>query len=119
MLQRSLHIEQRLTPGQCVLQLEGPLVMSTMSQLFDLVRADNARSLIVDLTAVPFVDSAGIGALVAAYVSSQNSGRNLALVGTNDRVRNSLRLAWVEQLFRFFDSVTAAEQSSTTRQPPS
>jgi anti-sigma B factor antagonist len=112
MLQRSLHIEQRLTTGQCVLRLEGALVMSTTQAFEDAVRADNTHSLIIDLSAVPFVDSAGIGALVAAYVSSQNRQRNLALVGVNERVRNSLRVAWVEQLFRFFDSVSAAEDAT-------
>jgi anti-sigma B factor antagonist len=112
MLQRSLHIEQRLTTGHCVLRLEGPLVMTTMTTFEDAVRSEKTRSLIVDLTAVPYVDSAGIGALVGAYVSSQNSGRKLALVAANERVHNSLRVAWVEQLFRFFDSVSAAEQST-------
>jgi anti-sigma B factor antagonist len=108
MLQRSLQIEQRLAEGKCVLRLEGPLVMATMSKLYDMVRADASPFLIIDLTAVPFIDSAGIGALVAAYVTRHNSERKLALVGANERVRNSLKVAWVEQLFRFFDSVEAA-----------
>src|SRR5271165_740176 len=112
MLQRSLHIEQCLTPGQCVLRLEGPLVMSTLSTFDDAVRADKTRCLIIDLTAVPYVDSAGIGALVAAYVSSHCRERSLALVGANERVRNSLRVAWVESLFRFFNSVSAAEDAT-------
>ena len=112
MLQRILHIEKRLTPEQCVLRLEGPLVMSTMQVFDDAVRADNTGSLIIDLTGVPNVDSAGIGALVGAYVSSQNRQRNLALVGVNVLVRNSLRVALVEQLFRFFDSVSAAEDAT-------
>ena len=110
MLQRILHIEKRLATGQCILQLEGPLVMSTMEAFDDAVRADNTGSLIIDLTGVPYVDSAGIGALVGAFVSSQNRERSLALVGVNERVRNSLRMAWVEQLFRFFDSVSEAEE---------
>lgn len=114
MLQRRLHIEQRLTPGQSVLRLEGPLVMSILSTFDDAVRSDRTRSLIIDLTAVPYMDSAGIGALVGAYVSSQNSGRKLALVGANERIRNSLRVAWVESLFRFFDSVSAAEDDTVS-----
>jgi anti-anti-sigma factor len=108
MLQRTLRIEKRLTPDQCVLRLEGPLVMTTLPEFDEAVRADRTRSLILDLAAVPYVDSAGIGALVGAYVSRHNSQRNLALVGVNERIRNSLKMAWVEQLFRFFDSVTAA-----------
>jgi len=93
--------------------------MTTLSAFDDAVRADRTRSLIIDLTAVPYMDSAGIGALVAAYVSSHSRKGNLALVGANERVRNSLRVAWVEQLFRFFDSVSAAEQASAAQQPAS
>jgi anti-sigma B factor antagonist len=112
MLQRTLRIEKRLAEQRCVLQLDGPLVMSTIEAFEDAVRADQTPTLIIDLTGVPYVDSAGIGALVGAYVSSQNRQRNLALVGTSERVRNSLKTAWVEPLFRFFDSVSAAEASS-------
>lgn len=97
-----------------MLRLEGPLVMTTMSALEEAVRAGKTCSLIIDLTAVPYVDSAGIGALVGAYVSSHNGGRSLALVGANERIRNSLRVAWVESLFRFFDSVSAAEDATAS-----
>jgi anti-sigma B factor antagonist len=114
MLQRTLTIEKRRAEGLCVLRLEGALVMSTMEPFDDAVRADNTRLLIIDLTGVAFVDSAGIGSLVGAYVSSQNRQRSLALVGVNERVRNSLKVAWVEQLFRFFDSVSAAEDATAS-----
>jgi anti-sigma B factor antagonist len=77
-----------------------------------MVRADTSRSLIIDFSNVPYVDSAGIGALVGAYVTRQNSGRNLALVGVSERVRNALKVTRVEQFFRFFDSVNAAEDAT-------
>ncbi len=116
MPQRSLTIEQRdgAHPGQRVLRLEGPLLMTTMSEFYDVVRADTSRVLIMDFTNVPNVDSAGIGSMVAAYVNRQNSERQLALVGVNDRIHHALGVAWVDKLFRFFDSVSAAEQASAT-----
>jgi anti-sigma B factor antagonist len=114
MLPRALRIEQQQAarPGQRILRLEGPLLMSTMAEFYDVVRADTSPLLIIDCSAVPYVDSAGIGSLIAAYVNRQNSQRKLALVGVNERVHNSLKVAWVEQLFQFFDSVSAAEQIS-------
>lgn len=87
-------------------------MITTLSEFFDLVRADASRALIIDFTEVAYVDSAGIGALVAAYVNRQNSDRTLALVGVNERIRSALRVAWVEQLFRFFDSVQDAEAAT-------
>jgi len=98
-------------PGQRVLRLEGGLVMTTMFQFQATVRADTSRSLIIDFTKVPYVDSAGIGALVGAYVTRQHGGRSLALVGVSERIHNALKVTHVEQFFRFFDSISAAEQA--------
>ncbi len=113
MPQDFLHIDDQpgSQPGQRVLRLEGGLVMTTMFQFQATVRADTSRSLIIDFTKVPYVDSAGIGALVGAYVTRQHGGRNLALVGVSERIHNALKVTHVEQFFRFFDSISAAEQA--------
>ncbi len=112
MAQDSLRIEDRpgTQPGQRILTLNGALVMTTMFEFQSTVRADTSRCLIIDFTSVPYVDSAGIGALVGAYVTRQNGGRSLALVGVSERIHNALQVTRVEQFFRFFDSVSAAEQ---------
>jgi anti-sigma B factor antagonist len=114
MKQDTLRIEDLpgSNPGQRVLRLDGALVMTTMFEFQATVRADTSRSLIIDFSKVPYVDSAGIGALVGAYVTRQHGGRSLALVGVSQRVHNALSVTRVEQFFRFFDSVEAAEEAS-------
>jgi anti-sigma B factor antagonist len=109
----SLRIEDQpgTQPGQRILRLNGALVMTTMFEFQATVRADASRALIIDFSNVPYVDSAGIGALVGAYVTRQKGGRSLALVGVCDRIHNALNVTRVEQFFRFFDSVSAAEQA--------
>lgn len=97
-------------PGNRILTLTGPLVLTTMFEFQSTVRADQSQLLILDFTNVPYADSAGIGALVGAYVTRQHSKRRLALVGVVERVRHALGVTRVEELFRFFDSVSAAEQ---------
>src|SRR6267154_5934233 len=89
--------------GQRILRLHGALVMTTMFEFRATVRADQSRSLTIDFANVPYVDSAGIGALVGAYVTRQHGGRSLALVGVSDRIHNALNVTRVEQFFRFFD----------------
>jgi len=93
-----------------VLRLDGPLTLANCFEFQNLARADRATSLILDLSAVPYVDSAGIGCLVNGYVSHQNAGASLSLVGVTDRVRTALRVANVEQFFPIFSSVAEAEQ---------
>ena len=113
MREDALAIEDLAGPqsGQRVLRLTGPLVISNMFNFQSMVRADSSPVLIVDFSGVPYADSAGVGALVGAYVSRQKDKRALLLVGVNDRVRAVLKVTHVEQFFRFFDSLTAAEQA--------
>ena len=87
-------------------------MLTTLFDFQDIVRADDTRSLIIDFTDVPYVDSAGVGALVGAYVTHQKNGRTLSLVGVSNRIHNALKVTRVENFFRFFDSVSAAEQAS-------
>jgi anti-sigma B factor antagonist len=101
-------------PGRRVLKLDGPLTLSNFFEFQNLVRAD-LTDRIVDLSGVPYVDSAGIGCLVNAYVSHQSAGKSLCLVGVTDRVRTALRVANVEQFFPMFSSVAEAEQSAAKR----
>jgi len=98
--------------GQRVLRLTGPLIISNLFDFQARVRGSNARALIIDLTNVPYVDSAGIGSLVGAYVTHQKDGRSLALVGVSDRVHNALQVTRVDHFFRFFDTAAEAENAA-------
>ena len=113
MPQDPLSIEDSLGPkdGQRILRLTGPLVMTNLFDFQARVRADNSRTLILDFTQVPYVDSAGIGALVGAYVTHQKDGRTLSLVGVSQRVRNALQITQVESFFRFFPTLAEAESA--------
>ena len=98
-------------PEVRVLRLSGPMVLTNIFDFQSTVRADSSRALILDFAAVPLIDSAGIGALVGAYVNRQKGGRSLSLVGINQRIRQALQVTRVETLFHFFNTVAEAEQS--------
>jgi anti-sigma B factor antagonist len=111
MPQEPLHIEDVSgTPsGQRMLRLRGPIVLANFFEFQSLVRGNTSRHLILDLTGVPYIDSAGIGALVGAYVNHQKDGRSLALVGVTQRVRDAMEVTRVEQFFHFHDTVESAQ----------
>ena len=67
--------------------------------------AGRLLGLVLDFTSVPYVDSAGVGALVGAYVRHQKDGHSLTLAGVNERVRNTLKVTQVENFFQYSDSV--------------
>jgi anti-sigma B factor antagonist len=107
-----LHIEDLGGPdeGHRVLCLTGPLIISNLFQFQSTVRADTSSFLILDLRRVPFADSAGVGALVGAYVT-HNNGRRLALVGVTERVRNAMHVAHIEEFFQFYETTKAAQDA--------
>jgi anti-sigma B factor antagonist len=97
--------------GQRILRLIGPLTMSNLFDFQSKVRTNTSRVLLLDFTGVPYVDSAGIGALVGAYVTHNKEGRGLYMIGVNERVMNALKVTHVEKFFHFVESLSAAEQA--------
>src|SRR5579862_3202233 len=102
--------------GQGVICLRGPLTMENVLPFQNaLRREENAESVILDLSEVPYLDSSGLGSLVSAYVSRQKAGRRVALSGVNERVFRLFEITKVESLFLIFpthDDAVAALSSS-------
>ncbi len=93
------------TDNTRILKLSGPLTIATLFEFQNLVRTNTSPKLIIDFTNVPYVDSAGVGALVGAYVRHQKEGHSITLAGVNDRVRGTLKVTQVDQFFEYVDSV--------------
>jgi anti-sigma B factor antagonist len=98
--------------GIHILRMNGPLTLPNLFGFQSQVRADESRMLLLDFTGVPLIDSAGIGALVGAYVTRQKDGRGLRLVGVNQRIHQALEVTRVENFFHFFGTVAEAEQAA-------
>ena len=64
--------------------------------------------LILDLTALQFMDSSGSGSLIALQRAAHRVGGDLLLAGLNKEVALSLQLARLDKYFRIFNSVEAA-----------
>ena len=114
MPEQPLHIEDLpgSREGVHILRLAGPLTLPNLFGFQSKVRADNSRALILDFTDVPLADSAGIGALVGAYVTRQKDGRSLGLVGVNQRIHQALEVTRVESFFHFYGTVAEAEEAA-------
>ena len=95
--------------GVCTFKLTGPLLLSNLFDFQNRLRAEKSRGLVIDLTDVPYIDSAGIGVLVNCMVSCKNHERTLVLTGVTERVMTVFRITRVDQLFHFADSKADAE----------
>jgi anti-sigma B factor antagonist len=110
MQDKPLQIERIAEPNgtDVVLQIHGPLLLGNFFPLQTAVRADSSNLLIIDVSDMPYIDSAGIGCLVGAHVSREHSGRRLIIVGANERLLTALKVTKVEQLFTFAPTVEQA-----------
>lgn len=88
-----------------VLKLTGPLTIATLYEFQNLVRTNSSASLLLDFSRVPYIDSAGVGALVGAYVRHKKEGHSLTLAGVSERVRGTLKVTQVEHFFDYRDSL--------------
>lgn len=95
--------------GQRVLRFVGSLTVHTLFKFQPAVRAETAPTLILDLTAVPYVDSAGLGSLVGAYIAAQKNKRTLVLVGPNERVSALLTMTHVADMFPTYPTLEQAQ----------
>jgi len=95
--------------GLLTMHLDGPLTIATLFEFQDAVRQPQSNGLILDLAGVPYMDSAGLGAVLGAFVSCQRQGRKFALAGMTRRVLTLFEVARVDALVPRFDTVEAAE----------
>ncbi len=63
------------------------------------------ENMLVDLSAVEYIDSSGIASLVEGYQVSKGLGVDFALIGVSDTAMNVIRLARLDQVFPIFESV--------------
>jgi anti-sigma B factor antagonist len=108
---RTLEIKTRpgVQPGQVVFELVGALELQQVFAFQAQMREDESPVTILDMSAVTYVDSAGIGALVNANVSRQRRGRKFVIAGITDRARSVLDVTKTTQFFEFYGTAAEAE----------
>jgi anti-sigma B factor antagonist len=76
----------------------GPKLRSVLSDLAGRATANGGRNLIVDLTAVRFMDSTGLGVIVKSAGQLRRSERQLRVTGADERVRAVFETAGMSSL---------------------
>ncbi len=95
--------------GAAILRLEGPLTLHTLFDFQDLARKQASPALILDMSGVPYMDSAGLGSVLGVLASCQRHGRGFAVACVNERIRTLFTVGHVDGLLPTFESVEIAE----------
>jgi len=96
----------------CVLKLKGKLVsgdaVSQFENAFQRALASGHIFLVLDLEALPYIDSSGIGSVVNALRQSNRVGGTVKLVNPAPFVAKTLKMVGILPLFKIYDSEPAA-----------
>lgn len=66
------------------------------------------RRIVIDLAAVEFIDSSGLGALIGSHKAAEQAGGDLRIAAAPDQVRMVLRLTNLDQVLKNHDSAEVA-----------
>ena len=94
-----------------IIKLTGPLTIHNFFEFQDLSRQNTAGALIVDLTGVPYLDSAALGCLIGIHLSCEKNGRKYALVGVNERAKSLFAMCGVDRFFVTYATTSEAESA--------
>ena len=97
--------------GAQVLKLSGPLTLRTLFEFQDVARRDAVKPVIIDLTAVPYMDSAGLGAVISVFASCQRTHRGFGIVGVSERIKTLLEVTHCDGLLPCYTSTESAESA--------
>ena len=70
--------------------------------------AKRPKQLVVDLSGVPYIDSAGLAAVIQAMQEVEAYGGKFALAGLQKTVRSIFEMSRLDQIFLIFPDVDAA-----------
>jgi len=95
--------------GATIIELKGEVDLenSPAARVLLLKHIENASRVLVDLSAVTYIDSSGVASLVEALQASKKNGTDFALAAASEPTRRVLELARLDKVFRIYDSVEA------------
>jgi anti-sigma B factor antagonist len=96
-----------------VRRLDTSLAPEFKAKLVHLVQSGQER-IVMDMAALEFIDSSGLGALIAGLKALGGRGE-MVLCGITPRLLSLLQLTHVNTLFRMFDNVEEAVSGLLTR----
>ncbi len=108
----ALRMTDREVGGVSVLDIEGRIVLGEESNAFrEKVKgllAAGKKKIILNLAQVGYIDSAGLGTLVATFHSARSQGATLKLTNLGSKFKEVLQVTKLMTVFDTYDTEAAA-----------
>jgi anti-sigma B factor antagonist len=110
-----MQIEERVVNDVTILDLKGKITLGEGDEaLMDKINSlahQGRRRILLNLAEVPYIDSAGLGAVVRTYTTMSRLGGQLKLVNLTKRITDLLSITKLLTVFETFESESDALQS--------
>jgi anti-anti-sigma factor len=109
-----MKIQSQQNGAVTIIRPEGPLLEVDAEEVKKTLLETSAETLgrvVLDMEAIPFVDSRGLEVLVEVTEEMSESGQALKLCAANKTVREVLELTALAPLFEHFEDVGSAARS--------
>ena len=106
------------TDDVCLVELSGEIDVfaspMVKEALVDLIR-EGYHLLAIDFARVAYIDSTGLGALIAALKAAREKSGSVAIICTNPQIRRIFEITGLVKIFGLFDSLEPAKDELRAR----
>ncbi|MFQ5776791.1 MAG: STAS domain-containing protein [Terriglobia bacterium] len=110
-----LNFNMQESSGVTILALRGKIVLgpesSALREKIKQLLAANKKKIVLNLADVSFIDSAGVGTLVAAYTSTKAQASEMKLANLTKKFRETLQVTRLLTVFDVYGSEADAVAS--------
>ena len=111
----ALQMREHDVNGVSVVEIDGRIVLGEESNSFreriKQLLAAGKKKIALNLANVTYIDSAGLGTLVATFHSARSQGATLKLANLGTKFKEVLQVTKLMTVFDVYDNETAAIQS--------
>jgi|SRR5580704_9519078 anti-sigma B factor antagonist len=96
-----LSFETIRNPEEIIIRCVGKITSYSSAELQTAVRGlmPETKCIVLDLTGVSYMDSSGLGAIIAIYLSARRQRCGLKLINLNSRLQDLFRLTKMSSVF--------------------
>ncbi len=111
LLEESLKIE--IENGIAFLKFDGEVIFDNSNQLKEeakkiLSKKEETKSLVIDLSQVPYLDSSGVGVILSLFKFMKNRGGSLAVANPNDKIRRVFDVTKITEIIPAYETIEEA-----------
>ena len=107
-----MQIKEKMENGVAVLALKGDLLgepdTSNLRDKIHSLVSDNVKQVVIDLGGVNYMNSSGLGTLIATLTTMRNAGGELRLARVEGKVQNLFVMTQLVKVFDTYETVDRA-----------